>query len=170
MELDNATLGVERKLFYREIIARFGHHNALPVEHLRGVQYLDLPLDPNMIKEFAQYIARVDPYNHPITVHHHGNTYARALAPFIGDSRFGVCRCRRWQLPDDVGMAIEYFAGNSDRRQAIPVNVDEHIGMNQISAADYRKRIIWDALFSGGGIELFKSFGGLGSGQFRRVL
>jgi hypothetical protein len=28
-ELDNATRGVERKLFYREMIARFGHHNAL---------------------------------------------------------------------------------------------------------------------------------------------
>ena len=28
-ELDNAELGPERKLFYRELIARFGHHNAL---------------------------------------------------------------------------------------------------------------------------------------------
>ncbi|HVJ64824.1 MAG TPA: DUF5060 domain-containing protein, partial [Bdellovibrionota bacterium] len=28
-ELDNATLGVERKLYYRELAARFGHHQAL---------------------------------------------------------------------------------------------------------------------------------------------
>ena len=29
LELDNATVGVERLLYYRELCARFGHHNAL---------------------------------------------------------------------------------------------------------------------------------------------
>jgi hypothetical protein len=157
-ELDNATLGVERKLFYREMIARFGHHNALQWNICEEYN-LDLPLDPNLIKAFAQYIRDVDPYNHPVTVHPHGNTYKEALQPFMGDTRFGVLSVQTWQLPDDVGKAIEYFRQTTSAAGwPIPTNVDEHIGMNQITAADYRKRIIWDALFSGGGFELFKSF------------
>ena len=154
-ELDNATLGVERKLYYRELIARFGHHNALQWNICEEYD-LDLPLDPNLIKEFAQYINDVDPYDHPVTVHNHGNTYVAALGPFIGDSRFGVFSIQTWQKPNDVESAIEYFRNQSTAAGwPVPVNVDEAIGMDQISAEEYRKRIIWDALLSGGGFELF---------------
>ena len=154
-ELDNATLGPERKLYYRELIARFGHHNALQWNICEEYN-LDLPLDPIIIKEFAQYISEVDPYHHAITVHNHGNTYKTALAPFVGDDRFTVFSVQTWQRPDDIGSAIEYFREQSMQAgQPVPVMVDESIGMNQISADDYRKRAIWDALLSGGGFELF---------------
>lgn len=66
--LDDATLGTERKLFYREMAARFGHHNALywnlSEEYNRGKE-----LSPNDVREFAEYLDAVDAYDHPTTVH-----------------------------------------------------------------------------------------------------
>ncbi|MEM9251715.1 MAG: DUF5060 domain-containing protein [Planctomycetota bacterium] len=66
--LDNATLGNERKLFYREMIARFGHHNGIYLnmseEYNRGLE-----LSPEDVREWAEYIAEVDPYDIPVTVH-----------------------------------------------------------------------------------------------------
>lgn len=155
-ELDSATLGIERKLFYRELIARFGHHNALQWNICEEYNIGGLPLDPDVIKDFAQYIKSVDPYDHPITIHSNGNTYAVALAPFVGDDRFGVMSIQTWQRPDDVGSAIEHFRSTSlASGLPVPSSADESIGINQISFNDYRKRVIWDAFFSGGMQEYF---------------
>lgn len=155
-ELDNATLGIERKLFYREMISRFGHHNALQWNICEEYNIGGLPLDPDVIKEFAQYIKSVDPYDHPITIHSNGNTYATALAPFVGDDRFGVMSIQTWQRPDDVGYAIEHFrSATLASGLPVPSSVDESIGINQISYDEYRKRVIWDAFFSGGMQEYF---------------
>ncbi|MCG8370448.1 MAG: DUF5060 domain-containing protein, partial [Proteobacteria bacterium] len=166
-ELDLATLGVERKLFYREMLARFGHFNALQW-NVSEEYNLGLPWPPDTIVEFANYIEATDPYGHPITVHPHGNTYTSALAPFFDDAWFGIMSVQTWQRPDDIGGAIEYLrneaalAGN-----VVPVMLDESIGMNQLSANEYRKRTFWDALFSGGGFEMFKSFGDSEVDDFR---
>ncbi|MEZ6148152.1 MAG: hypothetical protein R3B91_22505 [Planctomycetaceae bacterium] len=70
-ELDDGQLGVERKLFYRELIARFGHYPALQW-NLSEEYNLDHKLEPETVKDFAQYIGDVDPYDHPVTVHHAG--------------------------------------------------------------------------------------------------
>ncbi|MEL7449136.1 MAG: chitobiase/beta-hexosaminidase C-terminal domain-containing protein [Pseudomonadota bacterium] len=154
-ELDNATLGVERKLFYRELIARFGHFNALQW-NISEEYNLALPLDPNTIKEFAQYINDADPYDHPVTVHNHGNTYIQALGPFVGDTRFGVFSIQTWQRPDDISLAIEHFRTESaEAGHIVPASVDESIGLDQLSPDVYRKRAIWDAMLSGGSHELF---------------
>ncbi len=166
-ELDNATLGVERKLFYRELVARFGHHNALQW-NISEEYNLDLPLSPSTIHQFAQYIEAIDPYGHPITVHPHGNTYVAALDPFLAASWFRIMSIQTWQLPENIESAIEYFrAETTARGNPIPVMVDESIGMNQMTADEYRKRTMWDALLSGGGFEMFKSFGDSDLDDFR---
>ncbi len=166
-ELDNATLGIERKLFYREMAARFAHHNAMQW-NLCEEYNLDLPLSPATIDAWGDYLLAVDPYDHPITVHSHGNTYETALAPFLDEDWFKVMSVQTWQLPEDIGSAIEYFREETTRvGNPIPVNLDECIGMNQISAAEYRKRTVWDALLSGGGFEMFKSYGDSDLDDFR---
>lgn len=87
--LDGGTLGPIRKLYYREMIARFGHHPAL-VWNL-GEEFLAVAANytrerqtkfaaytiPVISKdqmaararEFAAYIRALDPYDHPIVVH-----------------------------------------------------------------------------------------------------
>lgn len=153
-ELDDATLGVERKLFYRELIARFAHHNALQW-NIAEEYNLGLPLDPTAVRSFGEYIFAVDAYDHPITVHSNGNTYATALAPFLSDPWFRVISLQTWQQPESIDGAIEHFRlETANVGNPIPVMADESIGVDQVLPNEYRKRVIWDALLSGGGHEL----------------
>lgn len=62
--LDGGRLGETRKMYYRELIARFGHH--LAITWNLGEENNNTP---EQVKAFADYIAGHDPYNHPIVVH-----------------------------------------------------------------------------------------------------
>jgi hypothetical protein len=61
--LDEGSLLEERKLYYREMIARFGH--LLGIIWNLGEETTDF----QAIKERSEYIREVDPYNSPIIVH-----------------------------------------------------------------------------------------------------
>jgi hypothetical protein len=166
-ELDLAELGIERKLFYREMVARFAHHNALQW-NISEEYNSEIQFTPETIKEFANYIFAVDPYRHPITVHSTGTTYKEALAPFLSDAWFRILSVQVWQQAEDIGGAIEYFRNETALLgKPLPVMLDESIGMNQITAEEHRKRTHWDALLSGGGFEMFKSFGDSELDDFR---
>ena len=52
-ELDRGQLGVERKLFYRELIARFGRFPALQW-NLSEEYNFHHKIDPETVKQFAQ--------------------------------------------------------------------------------------------------------------------
>ena len=71
-ELDDGELGPERKLYYREMIARFGHHLALQW-NLCEEYNLNFDFGPERIRAFADYMRAIDPYDHPITVHSAGD-------------------------------------------------------------------------------------------------
>jgi hypothetical protein len=148
-ELDDGQLGVERKLYYRELIARFGHFPALQW-NLCEEYNLGFKLDPEAIKSFAQYIRDVDPYDHPVTVHHAGG-WEKAWRPFLGDERFQVTSFQinkldvveAWRnesrdagFPQVIGMD-EFFPDKTS-----PENIERH-----------RKEYIWPIYFSGGNIE-----------------
>lgn len=148
-ELDNNTLGVERKLFYRELIARFGHHLALQW-NLCEEYNLRFKITPDMAKDYAGYIRAVDPYDHPVSIHHAGRAI-KAWEPFLGDRRFSVTSFQtqdigvveKWRVlsreagvPHVIGMD-EFFPD-----KATPENADRH-----------RMQYIWPIYLSGGQIE-----------------
>ena len=93
-ELDGGTLGNERKLFYREMVARFAHHNALQW-NISEEYDLNYNLGSDNVKAFAGYIQQVDPYDHPITVHQSGNPDT-TWTPYLGDSRFSLTSFQYW--------------------------------------------------------------------------
>jgi hypothetical protein len=64
--LDGGNLGVERKLYYRELpgVARFSHHLALNWN--LGEETTNTN---QQHKAFATYIKSIDPYKHPIVLH-----------------------------------------------------------------------------------------------------
>ncbi len=64
---DNGELGPQRNLFYRELIARFGHHNASEFDIGEENDY-----GTDKRVEFAQFIRTLDPYDHPIATHTKG--------------------------------------------------------------------------------------------------
>jgi len=73
-------LGIERMLYYRELIARFGYHLGLNwnlgEENTQSTQQQ---------QAMAEYIHRLDPYNHPIVLHTYPDQHEKTYAPLIGD-------------------------------------------------------------------------------------
>ncbi|MGC6456262.1 MAG: DUF5060 domain-containing protein [Coraliomargaritaceae bacterium] len=83
--LDNGGIGAHSKLYYREIIARFGHHLALNwnmcEENGEWVKNQRTP--PQYTRErlaMADYVSRNDPYKHHIVIHN-GNQFDDLLGP-----------------------------------------------------------------------------------------
>jgi len=78
--LDGGDLGPTRKLYYRELVARFAHHRAL--QWNLGEETKNTP---DQLKAHSEYIHSIDPYDHPVVVHtfsvpeRHEETYAPLL-------------------------------------------------------------------------------------------
>jgi hypothetical protein len=79
----SAGLNPERMLYYRELVARFGHH--LAVVWNQGEENNTSDADR---KEIARYIRELDPYDHPITVHTHNNRAPEFYDDLLGDPNF----------------------------------------------------------------------------------
>jgi hypothetical protein len=148
-ELDDGTLGVERKLFYREMVARYGHHLALQWNLSEEYDHL-YPLSPETLKEFAWYIQQQDPYNHPITVHQLADPET-TWTPFLGDERFSLTS---FQYPgryaghgDEVE---EWRRKTASAGRPIPISMDELETATQDNADQQRMRILWPTYLSGG--------------------
>jgi hypothetical protein len=70
MLLDNGDCGIQRKLYYRELIARYAHHLALNWN--LGEENGDLGTvnqSTTQRQAMAQYFYDNDPYRHPIVIH-----------------------------------------------------------------------------------------------------
>ncbi|NNJ27584.1 DUF5060 domain-containing protein [Alienimonas chondri] len=85
-----------RKLYYRELIARFGHHPAL-VWNLgeengpegEGRKNSDAAGNSNAQRlAFAQFIKEADPYDHPIVVHTYPGKQETVYTPLLGSPYF----------------------------------------------------------------------------------
>jgi hypothetical protein len=148
-ELDNTALGVERKLYYRELIARFGHHVALQW-NLCEEYNLDLKLAPELVKSYAEYIHAVDPYDHPITVHHAGKL-PQAWNPFLGFRLFPVTSFQ-WEHTDIVE---EWRKASREAGFPQVVSMDEFFpDTASVANADrHRREYTWPIYLSGGQLE-----------------
>lgn len=81
--LDGGELGRTRKLYYRELIARFGHH--LAVEWNLGEENTNTP---EQRKAFAQYIRELDPWDHPIVCHTFPDKHEQIYPDLLGFEAF----------------------------------------------------------------------------------
>ncbi len=79
----SAGLNPVRRLYYRELVARFSHH--LAVMWNQGEE--NNASDPDR-KAIAQFIRDLDPYDHPITVHTHNNKAPDFYNGLLGDPNF----------------------------------------------------------------------------------
>ncbi|MHC4679360.1 MAG: DUF5060 domain-containing protein [Planctomycetota bacterium] len=158
LELGGKDLTAERKLFHREMVARFGHHNALIWNLCEEYNIGGLDLGPEGVREFAAYLARLDPYDHPITVHHAGNAVA-AWKPFMGDELFSITSIQIGKK--DIEPVVETFRKlTREAGRPLPVSIDEFTVTTKGSAAipvhdvvPLRKEKLWPAYLSGGQVE-----------------
>ncbi|MFV2068450.1 MAG: DUF5060 domain-containing protein [Pirellulales bacterium] len=157
-ELDNGELGPERKLYYRELIARFGHHLALQW-NLCEEYNIAFDFGAERLRAFAEYIRAVDPYDHPITVHSAGDP-VEALRFMYGDARFDLTSIQCNQRPiHEVAEAI--YRETEKAGRPLPVSLDEftvdrgqqasHIPVDD--AAGHRREKLWPTYLSGGMVE-----------------
>ncbi|MCP4428126.1 MAG: DUF5060 domain-containing protein, partial [Chloroflexi bacterium] len=166
-ELGDSELSVERMLFYREMIARFGHYNALQwniSEEFNQSSKVPPPIwSKEDVDRFAAYIKAIDPYDHPITAH--GD-----WAELWGDPFFEATSYQHYPeyqtgaLPYGDKVEADRLASQRARRP-IPIFVDEtnrtlvgddesHNGENlpfTSGASFQRKDVLWPIYFSGGG-------------------
>ncbi|MCM8531982.1 MAG: DUF5060 domain-containing protein [Lentisphaeraceae bacterium] len=78
--LDKGKLGIERKLYYRELIARFSHNLAL---NWNLGEETTNSASENI--SFAEYFFKNDPYKHNIVLHTYPNQQEKRYMPMLGD-------------------------------------------------------------------------------------
>ena len=171
--LDDGTLGTERKLFYREMIARFAHANGLKwmicEEHNPG-------FSTATVKSFASYIRSADPYDHPIGIHNYQGWPIKyhvqdVFDGYFGDSNFDYL-CIQYR-PAQYESATRYVdviahlrndASNAGRPLALMFDElerataqddeshDHSKGPSCMSGAQFlRKAVLWQIYLGGGG-------------------
>lgn len=150
--LDNGNLGVERKLFYRELVARFAHLPALKWTLCEENDY-----STTKLREFADYIQALDVYGHAITFHNHPNELSQ-YQEVAGEERFSATSCQYDY--NQAGNQVEFLRSvSAGAGRPWAVQMDENNpyqqGLSDTNADDLRRRVLYDVLFSGGHIEWY---------------
>ena len=154
--LDGGDLGPERKLYYRELIARFGHHPAL-VWNL-GEENTNTDAQR---KAFCKYIHDLDPYDHPIVCHTFPGQYDAVYEPLLGYEYF---EGPSLQTNDTHRQTIKWLDRSQEAGRPWFVCLDEigpaHTGVkpdnDDYMHDDVRKKHLWGNLMAGGaGVEWY---------------
>jgi len=167
--LNNATLGLERKLYYRELISRFGHHPALQWnlgEEVNGT-------DSDQLREYSAFLKTLDPYDHPIFLHPNVNRYESLYGPMLGDENFDgptmqVAGIGQSDYDDAYGLTREWIERSTDAGNTWVVTWTEASGGNAPEPFDSvtsTQRIYWmwaGIMAGGGGFEWYLKNAGAG--------
>ena len=167
--LDGGKLGPERKLYCREIIARFGH--ALALNWNLGEENTQ---STSEIKDMAEYVRSTDPYKHPIVLHTYPNQQDKQYKPLLGDnaldglslqnSNIKACHHQvvKWtQMSSKAGKPwVVSFDEPGDAVFGMPPD-DSYANMAELRKSaetrkaptihDVRKYTLWGTIMAGGG-------------------
>ncbi len=151
--IDGGDLGVERKLYYRELIARFAHHPAvvwnLGEENTNTDQQL---------KDFTAYINQLDPYGHPIVVHTYPGKYDKIYTPLLKDQHFHGPSLQMGNMKATHSETLKWVRRSAESGRKWVVCLDEigpaHTGVKpDADDPDHdavRQHALWGNLMAGG--------------------
>lgn len=153
-----------RKLYYREIIARFGYHPAM-VYNLgeeNGWDNKDVPYgaanSDEQRKMFADWLKTVDPYDHPIVVHTLPGRYDEIYTPLLGYSTLDGPSLQMGDQRETHAETVKWIQKSAAAQHKWFVCLDEigpaHTGVKP-DADDYwhddvRHYSLWGNLMAGG--------------------
>lgn len=168
---DNGRLGPQRKLFYRELVARFGHHPGLQWNLGEENEF-----GTKRRKAFAAFLKSVDPYDHPIASHTHTNRFG-AYEPLLGSGDIDMTSFQTNHTGGRLSDDIETWRKKSaEAGAAWVVSIDEpqRIENDPDDAKrgypSMRKRFLWPAYLSGaGGFEMYVQKDGGGHSLDQRI-
>ncbi len=169
---DGGQLGPQRKLYYRQMIARFGHHNGLEFDLGEENDY-----GPKRRIAFAAYLKAVDPYDHPVTTHTHTNKYEEFYGPLLGNADFDMTAFQGTHS----GMAMAEVIAQWRKRSAAsgqklavsfdePQKIENDAHDEKDGYPNGRRNKMWPAYMSGAaGFEWYVQADGGGHGLDHRL-
>lgn len=167
--LDAGYLDTQRKIYLRELVARFSHHLAitwnLGEEH-GPVNWSPYGQTVEDTKKMADYLRDIDPYDHLIVVHTHATKEERDeyIPGFLGHSSIDGLSIQDGNPENTFNTTLDWLKHSSDSGKNWVVSLDE-IGPADVGAkpdeADpdhdlIRQKVLWANLFAGGaGVEWY---------------
>ena len=171
--LDGGDLGPERKLYCRELVARFAH--ALALNWNLGEENTQ---STQQQRAMAQYIRDLDPYDHLIVVHTFPNQQDKVYRPLLGDqSVLSGMSLQNSHISDTHWQTVKWVNESVASGQPWVVAFDESgsaahgqvpdwgyegfagvdsTGERIYSQHEVRKQTLWGALMAGGaGVEYY---------------
>jgi len=166
--LDGGDLGPERKLYCREIVARFGHHLALNWN--LGEENTQTTKQQ---VEMAQHLRNLDPYDHHLVIHTYPNQQDKVYQPLLGAASFTGASLQNSHLKDVHWQTLKWnrAAIAAGRPWAIAFDEPGSAGIGMPADPDYpgmpknydgptihdcRKWVLWGNLLGGGwGVEYY---------------
>ncbi|MEO0796701.1 MAG: DUF5060 domain-containing protein [Verrucomicrobiota bacterium] len=168
--LDDGNLGNERKLYYRELMARFGHHLALNWN--LGEENTQTTAQE---QDMALYFHDNDPYSHHIVLHTYPNQQDLRYVPLLGNNSelTGVslqtnysnvhAHTLKW-LSQSANAGKQWVVANDEQGPANLANPPDtgfagYGGNTTPSQKQMRWMVVWGNLMAGGaGVELYAGY------------
>lgn len=172
--LDQGELGIERKLYLRELIARFGYELALNWN--LGEENTQTP---DQQRAMARFIRETDPYPHPIVIHTYPHQQDKVYLPLLGaqSGLSGISLQNHWRtvhqrvlkwITESEKAGRPWVVANDEQNPhftGVPPDpgYEGHDGVARpesgsppYSLHDVRKYTLWGALLAGGaGVEYY---------------
>jgi len=150
--LDNGEFGLERRLFLRELVARFGF--------ILGMKWNlseenDFPAD--VLRQTAQYLQDIDWTAKPISVHTHIEAF-QTYRQILGDNRFSASAIQ-YRIENAGRLTEQWRQLSREAGHPWVIDMDENTTALTTSNAELlRKQALYDVYFSGGNIEWYFGF------------
>ncbi len=152
--LNDGELGRERKLYYRELVARFSHHQAVVWNLGEETTHTTAQL-----KAFAQYIRALDPYDNPIVLHTYPGEHEKRYAPLLGGTLDGLSLQFDGKYRPIAAQTQRWIERSADAGRQWVVSIDElgpaDRGVDPDSRTadgnqpETRRYVLWAPLMSG---------------------
>jgi len=167
--LDVGRTDSQRKLYYRELVARFAHHLALTWnlgEENGPAHWTPIGQNDKMRKEMADYLKKIDPYNNFVVIHTHSDKASRdrIITPLLGHQTIDGPSLQVANPKDVHAVTLDWINKSTATDKKWVVCLDE-IGPHTIGVmpdADdpthdlVRKHPLWGNLMAGGaGVEWY---------------
>jgi len=151
--LDKGDLGVERKLFYRELVARFSYLLAVKWNLSEESRYGDAKH-----RSFARYIRSIDWAQHQLAVHTNRDRVDERYNGLLGNMDFDTTSIQ--YSPERAEEHVETWRRKSaDAGWPWVIDMDENSpageGLTDTNAQDLRRSVLYPVYFSGGNLEWY---------------
>jgi hypothetical protein len=171
--LDGGAVGVERRLYYRELVARFGH--ALALNWNLGEENTQTPGEQ---RAMAAAFHEIDPYDHLVVIHTHPGDQELVYRPLLGpasaltgaslQNHWDAAHRRTLQWRRESAKAGKPWVVANDEQgdaalgvppdpgfEAFPGRAREK-GGREYDLHDIRRHTLWGTLMAGGaGVEYY---------------